>query len=145
MRYVTAVSLVAAFAFVAIAMANDHPATASDQEAVVFSHFECYTPVQPGPPPPPPRNVVQLTDQFQTYQTQVGPSELFCTPVMKMLQHGVHGLPVPPPANHLTCYAISGPPVNHVVLASNQLQHQQLQLGTPALLCVPTHKKVISR
>jgi hypothetical protein len=143
MRFLTAISLVAAFAFVAIAMVNDHPATASDQPAVVFSHFECYTPVQPGPPPPAPRNVVQLTDQFQMIQTKVGPSELFCTPVMKKLQQGVHPLPVPPPANHLTCYAIMGPTINHVVLASNQLQKQQLQLGTPALLCVPTNKKVI--
>ena len=143
MRFVTAVSLVAALTFVGIAMVNDHPATASYQPDVVFSHFECYTPTAPGPPPPAPRNIVQLTDQFQQITTKVGPSELFCTPVVKKLQPGVHPLPVPAPADHLTCYAIMGPTINHVVMASNQLQRQQLGLGTPALICVPTHKKVI--
>lgn len=144
MRFATAVSLLAALAFVMVAMAKDGPATASYPDAVVFSHFECYTPVKPGPPPPAPRNVVKLADQFQQITTQVSSSVLFCTPVMKTLPPGVRPLSVPPPADHLTCYAISGPPVNHLILASNQLQRQQLMLGTPALLCVPTHKKVIS-
>jgi hypothetical protein len=143
MRFGTTISLLAALALVSIAMAKDRPATASYQPDVVFSHFECYTPVHPGPPPPAPRNVVQLSDQFQQITTKVGPSELFCTPVMKMLQHGVGGLPVPAPADHLTCYAIMGSPVQHVVVAMNQLQRPQLQVGTPALLCVPTHKKLI--
>jgi hypothetical protein len=143
MRFATAVSLVAALAIVVVGMVKDGPATASYPQAMVFSHFECYTPVQPGPPPKSPRNVVMLTDQFQQITTQVGPSELFCTPVMKKLQPGVSPLPVPPPADHLTCYAITGPATNHLVLAENQLQRQQLQLGTPALLCVPTHKKLI--
>jgi hypothetical protein len=84
-----------------------------------------------------------LLDQFQQITTQVGPSELFCTPVMKTLPKGVKPLPVPAPADHLTCYMITGPKVNHVVQAENQLQRQQLQLGTPAMLCVPTHKIVI--
>ena len=143
MRFATAVSLVAALAIVVLAMVKDRPASAEYPQAMVFSHFECYTPPQPGPPPPAPRNVVKLVDQFQQIQTQVGPSELFCTPVMKTLPPGVGPLPVPPPADHLTCYAISGPPINHLVLAENQLQRQKLPLGTPSLLCVPTHKKVI--
>jgi hypothetical protein len=144
MRFLTTVSLVAALAFVSIAMVNDHPATAAPQPNVVFSHFECYTPVQPGPPPPAPRNVVMLLDQFQQITTSVGPAELFCTPVMKKLQPGVHGLSVPSPADHLTCYVIDGPPIQHNVVALNQLAHTPLQLGKPALLCVPTHKKLIN-
>jgi hypothetical protein len=90
----------------------------------------------------PTRTAAEIAAQRQI-TTQVGPSELFCTPVMKKLQPGVSPLPVPPPADHLTCYAITGPATNHLVLAENQLQRQQLQLGTPALLCVPTHKKLI--
>lgn len=143
MRFLTTVSLVAALALVSIAMVNDHPATASAQPDVVFSHFECYSPVQPGPPPPAPRNVVMLLDQFQQITTKVGTSVLFCTPVMKKLQPGVRGLSVPSPADHLTCYTIDGPPVQHIVVAMNQLQRPRLQLGKPALLCVPTHKKLI--
>jgi hypothetical protein len=141
MRFGTAVSLVAALAIVVLAMAKDRPAAADYPQAMVFSHFECYAPVQPGPKPP--RNVVMLLDQFQQITTQVGPSQLFCTPVMKTLPKGVKPLPVPAPADHLTCYMIAGPKINHVVEAENQLQRQQLQLGTPTMLCVPTHKIVI--
>jgi hypothetical protein len=84
-----------------------------------------------------------LLDQFQQITTKVGTSQLFCTPVMKKLQQGVQPLPVPAPADHLTCYAIMGPTVSHTVVAMNQLQRPQLQLGTPVLLCIPTHKKLI--
>ena len=99
MRFATAVSLVAAFAIISIAMVKDRPATAADQPQVVFSHFECYIPNQPGPPPPAPRNLVQLSDQFQKVQVKLGQSQLFCTPVMKTLQHGVQPLPVPAPVS----------------------------------------------
>ena len=129
----------------ALLFVKAHPANATGPgpAARVFSHFECYDPNPIGPPPPPPRNVVLLTDQFGQNQTQVGPALLFCTPVMKQLQAGVTGLPVPSPADHLTCYAITGPPVNKRVLAMNQLDRPRLTVDKPQMLCVPTHKKLL--
>lgn len=143
MRFATAVSLVAAFAIISIAMVKDHPATAAYQPQVVLTHFECYQPVRPGPPPPAPRNLVQLSDQFQKVQVKIGQSQLFCTPVVKTLQQGVQPLPVPAPVDHLTCYQIDAQPINHTLVAMNQLQRPQLQVGKPTLLCVPTHKKLL--
>lgn len=139
MRIATIILSMAVAVCAVLLVLRVHPATAMDPPTV-FSHFECYNPSPPGPPPPPPRNVVNLKDQFQQYTTQVGPAVLFCTPVTKMLQPGVRGLPVPPPADHLTCYAITGPAVNRRIHALNQLQRLPLTVKDPALLCVPTHK-----
>ncbi|MBV8345823.1 MAG: hypothetical protein JO190_12640 [Candidatus Eremiobacteraeota bacterium] len=101
-----------------------------------FSHFECYTSgfgTAPGA-------VISLTDQFQSYQTKLGPPELFCTPVTKKVISGPHFKP-PPPADHLTCYMISGPQIQQSRPYANQFVKQdQVSVGTPSLLCVPTHK-----
>lgn len=100
-----------------------------------FSHFECYTAtfgMQPGA-------LLQLTDQFQKYQTKLGVPELFCTPVMKKVISGPHLTP-PPPADHLTCYAIQGPTIQQSRAYANQFVNDQVMVGTPSLLCVPTHK-----
>ncbi len=101
-----------------------------------FSHFECYTATfgqQPGAG-------IQLTDQFQTYQTKLGPPELFCTPVTKKVLSGPHLKP-PPPADHLTCYSIQGPQVAQSRPYANQfIKQDNVSVETPSLLCVPTHK-----
>ena len=142
MRIATIVLSIAVLTLSALLFVKAHPANATDPN-LVFSHFECYDPSPPGAPPPAPRNVVQLTDQFQQINTDVGPAVLFCTPVMKQLQQGVQPLPFPKPADHLECYTITGPPVNKRVVAANQLQKQNLTIDKPQLLCVPTHKKVL--
>lgn len=113
-------------------------ASASMMQPMVttFSHFECYM-AKFGQAP---GAAVQLTDQFQTYQTKIGVPELFCTPVTKKVLSGPHFRP-PPPADHLTCYAIQGPTINQTRAYANQfLKQDQVTVGTPTLLCVPTHK-----
>jgi hypothetical protein len=100
-----------------------------------FSHFECYkAAVNPAV-----QAQVDLKDQFQEFQTPVGPSDLFCTPVTKTLLTG-HPLRVPRPADHLTCYHIDGPTIQQQRNFINQLQRGTVQFGSPAYLCVPTHK-----
>jgi hypothetical protein len=103
--------------------------------ATTFSHFECYSAKFGGQF----AETVQLTDQFQTYQTSVGPPELFCTPVVKKVISGPR-LAVPTPPDHLTCYQIQGPTIQQVRPYANQFVSNQVQVGTPSLLCVPTHK-----
>lgn len=101
-----------------------------------FSHFECYT-AGFGQSP---SASVQLTDQFQTYQTKIGVPELFCTPVTKKVLSGPH-LRAPAPANHLTCYAIQGPQAGQSRPYANQFVKQDtVSVESPSLLCVPTHK-----
>jgi hypothetical protein len=100
-----------------------------------FSHFECYT-AKFGMTP---QALLQLTDQFQQYQTKLGPPTLFCTPVMKKVLQGPNKK-VPPPADHLTCYAIQGPQIQQSRAYANQFVRDQVSVGTPSLLCVPTHK-----
>ncbi|HVR45981.1 MAG TPA: hypothetical protein VMT95_05040 [Candidatus Binatia bacterium] len=113
-------------------------ASASMMQPMVttFSHFECYT-AKFGQSP---SAAVQLTDQFQTYQTKIGAPELFCTPVAKKVLSGPH-FRTPSPADHLTCYAIQGPTINAARPYANQfLKQDQVTVGSPTLLCVPTHK-----
>ena len=100
-----------------------------------FSHFQCYTAAFGQSP----SAAVQLTDQFQTYQTKIGAPELFCTPVTKKVLSGPHLKP-PPPADHLTCYSIQGPQIQQSRAYANQFVKDQVTVGTPSLLCVPTHK-----
>lgn len=110
-------------------------AQASVQPQVQFNHFLCYQ-VTVSPPVSP---TVKLTDQFQTFTTQLAPADLFCTPVKKKLLTG-HPLPVPPPADHLTCYPLQGPNPNMNKMIFNQLEQGQVMVGVPIRLCVPTHK-----
>jgi hypothetical protein len=140
MRFIT-VGLVAslvASAYIAGRITASPPAAASGLRPMVttFSHFECYTAkfgMAPGA-------AVQLTDQFQTYQTKIGPPQFFCTPVAKKLISG-HEFQVPPPANHLTCYMIQGPTIQQRRPYANQfVQNDNVVVGTPSLLCLPTHK-----
>lgn len=139
MRYVTLglVVLLVASAFIVGRITASPPAAASGLMPMVttFSHFECYT-AKFGMAP---RAAVQLTDQFQTYQTQIGPPMFFCTPVTKKVISG-HNMKVPPPADHLTCYAISGPQISQTRPYANQFVKDMVTVGMPSLLCLPTHK-----
>jgi hypothetical protein len=112
------------------------PADAAIPMVTTFSHFECYTAAFQGQ-----FNgaVVQLTDQFQQFQTKVGAPELFCTPVTKKVISGPRMRP-PAPADHLTCYPIQGPTLQQSRAFANQFETGQVQVGSPSILCVPTHK-----
>ena len=140
MRFISVglVVLLLASAFIAGRITASPPAAASGLTPMVttFSHFECYT-AKFGMMP---QALVQLTDQFQTYQTKLGPPQLFCTPVAKKVISGRH-FTVPPPANHLTCYMIAGPTIQQQRPYANQfVQNDSVVVGTPNLLCLPTHK-----
>lgn len=128
------VSLVAAAFFIG-RMTAPSAAIAASPMATTFSHFECYTAQVQGSF----GATVQLTDQFQTYQTGVGAPSLFCTPVTKKVIQGPH-MKAPAPANHLTCYAIQGPTIQQTRAFANQFQKGEVTVGTPSLLCVPTNK-----
>ena len=112
------------------------PALAGVQPMLRFSHFECYAaqmkPVQ--------GEVVQLTDQFQTYKTQIGAPQFFCTPVTKKVISGPR-VPVPAPADHLSCYQIQGPTIQQQRPYTNQFIMDTVAVGSPQLLCVPTNKQ----
>jgi hypothetical protein len=130
--------LLLASAFIIGRVTASPPAVASGMmmpEASTFSHFECYTGKISGSF----SATVDLKDQFQEFQTGVGAPELFCTPVVKKVISGPHLRP-PPPADHLTCYGIQGPTINQARAYSNQFTKGQVAVGTPTLLCVPTHK-----
>jgi hypothetical protein len=137
MRYISlpiaAIALLAAFA-VGRMTAPASPALAM-QPAVTFSHFECYQAKFGGQF----GATVELTDQFQQYNSGVGAPQLFCTPVMKKVISG-HNLRVPSPADHLTCYSIQGPSIDQTRKMQNQFIRNTVTVGTPTLLCVPTHK-----
>jgi hypothetical protein len=111
------------------------PASAAIQPMLRFSHFECYTAQM--------KSVgaqVQLTDQFQTYKTGLGPPQFFCTPVTKKVLSGPR-ITVPAPADHLTCYQIQGPSIQQSRPYTNQFIMDTVSVGTPQLLCVPTNKQ----
>jgi hypothetical protein len=102
-----------------------------------FSHFECYEAKFQGSVAP---TTVELTDQFHQFETAVGAPQLFCTPVTKKVLSG-RDLAVPAPANHLTCYGIQGPTIQETRVFANQFLKGEVGVGTPTLLCVPTHKQ----
>lgn len=129
------VPLVAAAFFIG-RMTAPSAAIAGLPMATTFSHFECY---QAGFQGGSFNATVQLKDQFQTYKTGVSTPSLFCTPVAKTVIQGPN-MKVPPPANHLTCYSIKGPTIQQTRAYANQFQQGEATVGTPALLCVPTHK-----
>jgi len=103
---------------------------------VAFSHFECYQATFKGQF----GASVELTDQFQQFNTGVGAPELFCTPVTKKVISGPHHR-VPKPPDHLTCYAIQGPTIQQTRTYTNQFVSNSVTVGTPSLLCVPTNKQ----
>jgi hypothetical protein len=139
MRFATLalIVLVTFTAFVAGRVTAPSKAEAAMPAATTFSHFECYTAqVQASFP----GAVVTLTDQFQKYETKVGAPQLFCTPVTKHVVSGPN-MKVPPPANHLTCYQITGRTIQQTRPFVNQFEAGNVTVGTPTLLCLPTNKQ----
>jgi hypothetical protein len=137
MRFTSLTAIVALLlaAFIAGRLTVAAPAAAAMPMATTFSHFECYQSQVKGTF----SAAVELTDQFQQYETKVGAPSLFCTPVTKKVVSGPH-LRVPQPADHLTCYMIQGPTIQQTRPFANQFQRGSVTVGTPQLLCVPTHK-----
>ena len=138
MRFVTLTMSVLLIigAFAAGRMTSTIPAANAAEPMVQFSHFECYQAKIGGQF----SDTVELTDQFQQFQTAVGSPQLFCTPVVKKVISGPN-MRVPSPANHLTCYSIQGPDPQQTRAFRNQFVRSTVTVGTPVLLCVPTFKK----
>jgi hypothetical protein len=94
-----------------------------------LDHFSVYNTLGPDGP------VVQLVDQFQDQTTDLGLLNLFLVPADKN-QEGILD-----PISHLACNEIlDGEPAPPVVFAEHQFGEQQLNLGMPRELCVPTEK-----
>ena len=135
-----AVALIAAF--VAGRVSGPHPsqiAAAQGNVAVIpgqsLMHFKCYqTQLKLDKPA-----AVLLRDQFGEEKMELTYADLFCTPVLKRLLNG-KPIPVPGPADHLTCYRGEDRSVNETRLIVNQLQRAEISITVPRYLCVPTWK-----
>jgi hypothetical protein len=96
-----------------------------------LDHFSVYNTLGPDGP------VVQLIDQFQDQTTDLGLLNMFLVPADKN-QEGMID-----PISHLACHEIlEGEPAPPVVFAQHQFGEQQLHLGMPRELCVPTEKLI---
>jgi len=97
--------------------------------SAILDHFSVYNTLGPDGP------VVQLVDQFQDQTTDLGLLNLFLVPANKNGEGIIDGI------SHLACNEIlEGEPAPPVVFAQNQFGEQQLNLGLPRELCVPTEK-----
>ncbi|MFZ0033342.1 MAG: hypothetical protein WAK84_15880 [Candidatus Cybelea sp.] len=139
MRFARLATMVLAIfaAFVVGRVTASSQAVAAMPAVTTYSHFQCYTAQIQGSFS---GAVVQLTDQFQKYETKVGAPQFFCTPVTKHVVSGPN-MRVPAPANHLTCYQIQGPTIRQNRAFANQFEKGNVTVGTPTLLCLPTNKQ----
>ena len=82
---------------------------------------------------------IALTDQFQARTTLALNPRLFCAPADK------NGEGIEDPLNHLTCYDTSpvGQAPGLIPIANQFVAADQVELGQPDLLCVPSTKEVL--
>jgi hypothetical protein len=80
---------------------------------------------------------VRLRDQFQVSEAKVLKPVLLCAPVSK------NGQAVRDPRTHLLCYEEEGgKPVDKKAVIANQFGNLEVAIGAPALLCVPSLKRL---
>jgi hypothetical protein len=110
------------------------PGTAPDPEKVL-DHFRCYT-VEPVKSPVP---NVDLKDQFATTNANVLQLVRVCNPVSK------NGERVRRPKAHLACYSIQDKQrfTALTVRTRNQFGLATARVSKPAMLCLPSFKKVL--
>ena len=106
-------------------------------EAAPLDHFKCYW-VDPAGGPP--EEDVILEDQFGLFNAEVRHADLFCNPTEKM--HGTETTPISNDKGHLAIYDLvyEGEPVFRRVEITNQFGTQNLTVGGPVGLAVPTQK-----
>jgi hypothetical protein len=116
------------------------PSTKTDLPPPPVDHFKCYeaTDVQGSDPI---GEDLLLEDQFGIVEAQLGSAEMFCNPVEKW--HYDRRTPVWHPDHHFTLYSLTEviSPLWSVDV-DNQFGTQQLLVGNPVLLAVPTQKLV---
>jgi hypothetical protein len=132
MRITTAAAAVAGSAFVfAVGAAN---AQGQNPPGVDPTHYQCYRVDPAGPLRPQP---LKLKDQFASSEVRAFRALFLCNPVEK------NGEGPKDKETHLVCYEIRGRPVNKRVEVEHQLGKQRLRVTSPAILCVPSIKKVM--
>ena len=104
-------------------------ASAAQAQPFLLDHFNVYDAFGEAPPV----SGVDLTDQFGSGVTALGPPLLFMAPALKNEE------PINDRIGHLTCYEIADPgPAGPPVLANNQFGSETLTLGQRKVLCVPS-------
>jgi hypothetical protein len=98
------------------------------------THYQCYR-VDPGAPLRP--QPLRLRDQFAGSQVRAIRALFLCNPVEK------NGEAPKDKDTHLVCYEVRGRAVNRKVEVTHQLGRQTLHVAAPAMLCVPSLKKVL--
>lgn len=100
-----------------------------------LEHFRCYS-LQAKPFA---ARQVTLTDQFRTRAAQITSRKELCNPVQKNAE------PFLNTKAHLVCYATTGSALNVDVQVQNQFGTQQLHVGKPVRLCLPSRKRLASQ
>ncbi len=107
---------------------------ASAQEKLTPEHYQCYSVVDPKPFK---QRTVTLVDQFGKSRTAAVKPLFLCTPVSKNEE------PVPDKLTHLMCYQIVGRrAADKRVVIENQFGREDLTVGLPRMICVPSTKRV---
>jgi len=123
----------------AVATAFGVPAAAQspgkDPQGVNPSHYQCYKIPDAQQFK---EQAVKLRDQFQVSEAKVVKPVLLCAPVSK------NGQAVRDPRTHLLCYEEEGgKAVDKKAVMANQFGNLEVAIGAPALLCVPSLKRVL--
>jgi len=96
-----------------------------------LEHFACYTLKKKAFE----ARRVELTDQFGSRVAEVTKRVELCNPAQKGNE------PYNNDRAHLVCYTTTGPDLHTPVTVRNQFGSQQLMVGKPTRLCVPSRKK----
>lgn len=114
------------------------PSTKTELPPPPVDHFQCYEAIDVEGSDPIGEYLL-LEDQFGTVEVQLGSAEMFCNPVVKW--HYDRRTPIWHPDHHLTLYSLTevANPLWSVDV-DNQFGVQQLLVGDPVLLAVPTQK-----
>src|SRR4030095_11377688 len=115
------------------------PVPAFAQAGGGTDHFKCYVATESTLEPP---LVVSLEDPLgQRPDVPVHNAVFFCNPVAKTVEEVT--TPIAEPLNHLTLYPIAkkSPEPARLVTVDNQFGVQELVLGAPRLVAVPTEKE----
>jgi uncharacterized repeat protein (TIGR02543 family) len=105
-----------------------------------LDHFRCYN--WHGEMPNP-GEVVELTDEFGTFNATVGLGTTLCSPVEKAVNEiaAWEWVPISHPDYHLMLYMLEDiEPQEWVVTVNNQFGEQELTVSGPGGLAVPTRK-----
>jgi hypothetical protein len=106
----------------------------STKEIPGLDHFTVYDATGDDAPPV----TVTVDDQFYFQKAPLGPTNLFLVPADKNFEG------IDDPFSHLTCYEMSSAVPGHpnVTVTNQFVTDEQIQVGLPKELCVPTEKLI---